>query len=218
MFLSVLLYGGALAALAGALAMLRRRMRRYGAVIFAAGVALVLIAMFWPAREERVTSVVSGLDEFMPRWQFVEKHEIRIAAPQREIYWAIRRVTAREIRFFQLLTAVRCMGRCQEKESILHPPAAKPIIDVALKSGFMVMVDDFPRELAIGTHVAPQTFAVMNFRIETDGHVTTETRVFAGTDAARRKFAIYWRLIRPGSGIIRRSWLEAIKRRAEAKP
>src|SRR3954464_3116640 len=211
MVLSVLLYGGALAALAGAQAMLRRRTRRHGAVVFTAGLALVLIAMAWPAREQRVTTVVSGLDEFMPRWQFVEKHEIRIAAPQREIYWAIRKVTAHEIRFFNLLTAVRCLGRCREKESILHAPPARPIIDVALSSGFMVMVDDFPRELAIGTRVAPQTFAVMNFRIEPDGRVTTETRVFARTEAARRKFAIYWRLIRPGSGIIRRSWLEAIK-------
>lgn len=217
MFLSLLLYAGALAALAGAIAMVRRKTRRYGAVIFAAGLALVLIAALWPAREERVTTVVSGLDEFMPRWQFDEKHEIRIAAPQREIYWAIRKVTASEIRYFQLLTAIRCLGRCREKESILHPPAAKSIIDVALASGFMVMVDDFPRELAIGTNVAPHTFAVMNFRIDPDGHVTTETRVFARTDAARRRFAVYWRLIRPGSGIIRRSWLDAIKRRAEAK-
>src|SRR5438067_9638253 len=120
MFLSVVLYGGILAALAGALAMLRRRTRRYGAAIFAAGLALVPIALVWPAREERVTSVVSGLDEFMPRWQFVEKHEIRINAPQRQIYWAIRKVTAREIRFFQVLTAIRCLGRCREKESILH--------------------------------------------------------------------------------------------------
>jgi len=217
MFLSVLLYGGAIAAVLGVLAMLRRRTRRYAAVIFAAGIALFLIAALWPAREERVSTVVSGLDEFMPRWQFVEKHEIRIAAPQREIYWAIRKVTAREIRFFGLLTAIRCLGRCREKESILHAPAEKPIIDVALNSGFIVMVDDFPRELAIGTNVAPQTFALMNFRIESDGHVTTETRVFARTEGARRKFAIYWRLIRPGSGIIRRSWLEAIKRRAEGK-
>jgi len=217
MFLSALLYTGALVAVIGIVAMLRKKTRRHGALIFAAGLALVLIAMFWPAPEERVTTVVSGLDEFMPRWQFDEKHEIRINASQRDIYWAIRKVTAPEIRYFNLLTSIRCLGRCREKESILHAPAAKPIIDVALNSGFMVMVDDFPRELAIGSHVAPQTFALMNFRIDTDGHVTTETRVFARTDAARRKFAIYWRLIRPGSGIIRRSWLEAIKRRAEAK-
>jgi len=218
MFLSVLLYGGLFAAIVGAFAMLWRRMRRRAAALFAIGVALVLIAFAWPAREERVTAMASKLDEIMPRWQFVERHEIRIAAPPERIYAAIRDVTAGDIRFFQLLTSIRCGGRCREKESILHTPAAKPILDVALRSGFRMLADDAPRELVIGTRVAPRTLAVMNFHVDAGGLVTTETRVFAETDAARRKFAIYWRFIRPGSGIIRRSWLEAIKHRAEAKP
>jgi hypothetical protein len=217
MLLSVLLYGGLIAAIVGAIALLFRRTRRRAAVVFVAGIALVLIALAWPATEERVANVASGMDELMPRYQFVERHEIVIDAPPEKIYSAIRNVTAKEIRFFQILTAVRCMGRCREKESILHAPPAKPILDVALRSGFRIMVDDVPRELVIGTRVAPQTFALMNFHIERNGHVTTETRVFARTDAARRRFAIYWRFIRPGSGIIRSSWLEAIKRRAEAK-
>jgi hypothetical protein len=217
MFLSVLLYGGLFAAIVGAVAMLWRRTRRRAAVLFATGIAFVLIALLWPAGEQRVTTAASKLDELMPRWQFVEHHEIRIAAPPERIYAAIHDVTAREIRFFQLLTSIRCMGRCREEESILHAPAAKPILDVALRSGFRMLIDDAPHELVIGTRVAPRTLALMNFRVHDDGLVTTETRVYAGTDAARRRFAIYWRFIRPGSGIIRRSWLEAIKTRAEAK-
>jgi len=218
MLLSVLLYGGLFAAIVGAAAMFWRGMRRRAAALFVTGIALVLIALLWPAGEERVTTAASKLDGLMPRWQFVERHEIRIAAPPERIYSAIRDVTAREIRFFQILTSIRCMGSCRENESILHAPAAKPILDVALRSGFRMLIDDAPRELVIGTRVAPRTLAVMNFRVDNDGLVTTETRVFAETDRARRKFAIYWRFIRPGSGIIRRSWLEAIKRRAEAKP
>jgi hypothetical protein len=217
MLLSVLLYGGLFATIVGAVAMLWRRTRRRAAAIVATGVALVVIALIWPAAEQRATGNASKLDEIMPRWQFVERHEIRIAAPPERIYSAIRNVTASEIRFFQILTSVRCMGRCREKESILHAPPAKPILDVAVGSGFRLLADDAPRELVIGSRVAPRTFAVMNFRVNGDGLVTTETRVFSQTDAARRRFAIYWRFIRPGSGIIRRSWLEAIKRRAEAK-
>jgi len=61
--------------------------------------------------------------------------------------------------------------------------------------------------------------AVMNFRMEPDGEgtwlVSTETRVHATDASARRRFARYWFLIRPGSGFIRRMWLRAIKRRAE---
>ncbi len=217
MFLSVLLYCGAAAIVAGMAAMLFRRQRRRGVALFVTGIAVVLIAGLWPAGEHRAANIASRLDEIMPRWQFEERHEIRIAASPERIYAAIRQVTAGEIRFFQILTTIRCMGRCRERESILHAPDAKPILDVATGSGFRILADDAPRELVFGTRVALHTFAVMNFRVEPDGRLTTETRVHAGTDAARRSFAIYWRIIRPGSGIIRRSWLEAIKRRAEGK-
>jgi len=37
----------------------------------------------------------------------------------------------------------------------------------------------------------------------------------ATSDAARRSFGVYWRIIQPGSGFIRRMWLRAIQVRAE---
>jgi hypothetical protein len=217
MLLSIMLYCGAAAVLIGAIAMLPRRSRRHGAWLFAIGIASMLIAIFYPAREQRVARVASHLDEIMPRWQFDERHEIQINASPEGIYAAIRDVTPREIRLYQTLTTIRCLGRCKG-ESILNAPDAKPILEVATKSGFRILADDAPRELVLGTRVAQRTVAVMNFLVASDGHVTTETRVFAQTDSGARKFAVYWRIIRPGSGIIRRSWLEAIKRRAESKP
>jgi hypothetical protein len=45
-----------------------------------------------------------------------------------------------------------------------------------------------------------------------------ETRVHTTDAAAERRFAVYWRLIYPGSAFIRRMWLEAIRRRAESSP
>jgi hypothetical protein len=216
MLLSWLLYCGFAAAFTGSIATLPRRTRRKGAWLFATGIASALIALFWPAREEHAARVESHIDEIMSRWQFEEHHEIQINAPPERIWAAIRDVTPREIRFFQTLTAIRRFGR-SGGENILNAPDTKPILDVATHSGFHVLIDEAPRELVIGTHVAPQALAVMNFRL--DGkRLTTDTRVFARTDKARRAFAIYWRLIRPGSGIIRVSWLDAIKRRAEAKP
>ena len=215
MLLSWLLYCGFAAAFTGAIVTIPRRTRRRGAWLFATGIASALIALLWPSREEHATRIESHIDEIMPRWQFEEHHEIQIDAPPDRIWAAIRDVTPREIRLFQTLTAIRRFGR-SGGENILNAPEAKPILDVATHSGFLVLVDDAPRELVMGVHAAPQALAVMNFRL--DGtQLTTETRVFAQTDEARRAFAIYWRLIRPGSGIIRRSWLEAIKRRAEGK-
>jgi hypothetical protein len=69
--------------------------------------------------------------------------------------------------------------------------------------------------------------AAMNFRLEdcdTTARrdsgpctlLTTETRIYATDASSRRAFARYWRVIYPGSSLIRRMWLRAIKKRAEA--
>jgi len=69
--------------------------------------------------------------------------------------------------------------------------------------------------------------AAMNFRLEDcDANdrrdtgsctlLTTETRIYATDAPSRRAFTRYWRVIYPGSSLIRRMWLRAIKKRAEA--
>jgi hypothetical protein len=50
---------------------------------------------------------------------------------------------------------------------------------------------------------------------DSDTRIETETRVLATDSRGRQGFARYWRLIRPGSGAIRRALLRAIARRAE---
>jgi hypothetical protein len=60
--------------------------------------------------------------------------------------------------------------------------------------------------------------AAFNFQIERVGARTllsTETRIATTDERARRSFARYWRLIHPGSALIRIAWLRAIRRRAE---
>jgi hypothetical protein len=61
--------------------------------------------------------------------------------------------------------------------------------------------------------------AAINFRLE-DGAsgetiLTTETRVYATEESTLKKFAAYWRVIYPGSALIRVNWLRAIRARAE---
>jgi hypothetical protein len=61
----------------------------------------------------------------------------------------------------------------------------------------------------------------MNFAVRSDGggsRITTETRVLGTDPSASRKFRVYWAVIRPASGAIRRSWLKAIRRRLEQTP
>jgi len=255
---SALVYVGVVLAFVGLVTLvrpirlLRISTRRRAAFVMATGVAVVVVAALLPAPTMRVAQPRTQLDSMVPAWQFGEHHEIRVHADPARVERAIRAVTAREIRLFRLLTWIRnprLPGR-RGPENILAAPADRPILDVALKGGFMVLAEEPQRELVFGTLVlvpaeirrlpreelmrrraafTPAAFAAldrpgfakaaMSFRLDDEGggftRVTTETRVFATDDHARRRFAAYWRTIYPGSALIRRMWLRAIRARAE---
>ena len=50
-----------------------------------------------------------------------------------------------------------------------------------------------------------------------NGMLVTETRVRLTDSVARRRFRVYWFVVRPFSGLVRRSWLAAARSRAEAE-
>lgn len=240
---SVVVYSGLVIAFVGLVLVLKpiprlrvRTRQRAGAIVLVGGM-IAVIGLALPAPESHVARAQTRLDEFMPAWQFREYHTIRIVAPPRRIFDAIHRVKADEIALFRTLTWIRRGGR-QLPQGILNAGTDRPILDLATRTTFVLLADDSLRELVVGTVVvAPpgtrgilraETFlnrlppgfalAAMNFRVEPDGpnasRVSTETRVFANSPAARRRFAAYWRLIYPGSALIRRMWLRAIEKRA----
>ena len=216
MVLSFVLYDG-IALIATGVVLLLRGKRNAALTAIGAGLAAIGIAIGWPAREERAASRVQKIDDAMPRWQFREKHGLFIAAPPGRVFQAIRAVTAREIKLFQTLTAIRRFGR-RIPDNILNTPPDEPILDFVTRTTFVCLADEPPHEIVVGTCVARGVNAVMNFYVTGDerkSHVTTETRVFADSPLRARKFAAYWRLILPGSDLIRRSWLRAVKKRAE---
>jgi hypothetical protein len=214
---------------------IRTRARAMG--LAGAGALLAGTGFMLPVTESRVARATTRLDEFAPVWQFDELHTISIDAPPARVFDAVKQVRADEIRLFAALTWIRRGGQ-PLPESILDAGSTEPLIDVATRSGFVRLAEDAPRELVIGTVVmappgargplTPEVFqqalppgfalAAMNFIVTADGPnrslVSTETRVFANSPWAIRRFAAYWRLIYPGSALIRRMWLRAIARRA----
>lgn len=254
-----LVYSGLLFAAVGLLALVRPLRllglptRRRAAAVAGLGILLFTAGALLPAPLQRAAGTATSLDEFVPVWQFSERHEIHIAAEPARVERAIREVTAREIRLFRLLTWIRNPRRSwyEEPDSLLKPPADRPILAAALESGFILLAEETGREIVIGTLLAvpeevgsqgrigrkrlsaslsPEGFqeiaapgyvkAVMNFHLANAGggrtRLATETRVFATGPGSRRSFALYWRLIYPGSALIRRMWLRAIRERAEA--
>ena len=186
------------------------------------------------------------LDDLMPTYEFNEVHRIRIDAPSGAVYMALKEVTPGEMPFVHVLFGLRSLPARLMGQRGLPMGNAEPLLVQMLNGGFISLGDAPGKELVLGVvgqmwklrgdasipgitgahaFVAFDTpgFAkgAINFALRpVDGgsELTTETRVKTTDSDARQGFARYWRVIRPGSAAIRRSWLRAVKRRAEHGP
>jgi hypothetical protein len=219
---------------------LRIRTRRTAAVLATAGLVLLVVGLVLPVSPPHLGGPRMALDDVLPDYQFGETHEIRIQAPPERVFAAVKAVTAREIRLFRLLTWLRAPHFGEAPQSILNPAADRPILEVALRSGFVQLREEAGREIVVGAVVCcglrwpvrnadefgalqgSLARAAMNFHVTDEGggvsRLVTQTRVAASDAPAERRFAAYWRVIYPGSALIRRMWLRAIKARAELTP
>jgi hypothetical protein len=187
------------------------------------------------------TAATRRIDDFLPRHHFSEIHDIRVRASRRQTWEAILLVTAREIRLFTTLMAIRSLPAVLAGRVRPDGAQARPILDVALRSGFVLLAEAPPDELVVGTIgqfwrptgprlplAGPGEFlafdrpgyarCAMDFRLEDasgETRVITETRIFTPEADVKRKFGAYWLVVHPGSAFIRRMWLSAIRRRAE---
>lgn len=185
------------------------------------------------------------IDELMPQWDVREQHRVRIRAPADRVYAALRQADlgghpmVRALLGLRALPAALRNGRSGLRE--LARRGAGPITLSAFEQrGFRVLADDPPHEIVIGLEgafwkprgdlreVDASTFrrpvgrgvarGAWNFAIAPDAGgaclLTTETRVATGPGAAL-PFRLYWLLIRPGSGLIRRLMLRAVRAQAE---
>ena len=176
------------------------------------------------------------LDEFLREYHFNEVHSTRVAASPGAALAAARSVTPREVPVMMTLMALRTLPRLFRGERM---SLRQPLVDQLLGAGFVLLAER-PDELVAGVigrfwradggvrGVSREDFAafrepgfakgVLDFRVRGDGAgalLTTETRVWCTDEAARRSFGRYWRVVHPGSALIRREWLRAIRRRAE---
>lgn len=240
-YLGLILFLAGLVSLIWPLRFLEIRTRPMAAMVTAGGLLFFVTALALPVSENAVTTPTAKLDDWMPHWQIRERHIIPVAAPPEKVFAAIHAVRADEIFLFRTLIAIRQCGQTGGPESIMNPPEQKPILDVATQTTFILLSEEPPRELVVGTVVAappkarasgrltPELFqkklqpgvalATMNFLVTPDEQggstISTETRIYANNESALRRFVVYWRIIHPGSDIIRRMWLRAIKQRAE---
>jgi hypothetical protein len=175
---------------------------------------------------------VRPLDDFLPAYEFVERHSLTIDAPPGRIDAAFRTVSIADIPLARALWWVRRLGKP-------YGDATKPFLggelpgivleDVAGEGIVLGLTGQFWRVLggerdparprtADGflAYARPDTCkAVIDFRVGS-GSLSTETRVHVADPDARRKFRRYWLVIRPFSGLIRILLLRAARTSAEA--
>jgi hypothetical protein len=178
--------------------------------------------------------VATLLEEVMSKYDVNEVHELWVPADPAAAYDAMLAVSADEVRLFGPLMRLRTLGRSSR---VFDP--TKPLLGEMTRIGFVELGVRPGEEIvvgAIGRFWSPlrnrphpsadfagfdtpgYAKAAMNFAVtpERNGsRITTETRIVGTDPAATRKFRLYWLLIRLGSGAIRRSWLNAIRRRLE---
>lgn len=183
------------------------------------------------------------LDNLLPLYEFTEHHVIAIQAQPDRVFAAIKRITPDEVPLFRTLFMIRALPALILKKG--QPPFQdkRPIFEKLLQRGFTLLAEQPDQEIVFGiigqfwrlggsalTVANAQEFiaidqpgyakAAMNFVLHesNDGSLTqlaTETRIHISDPHALRRFATYWFVIRLGSGLIRRMWLQAIKRQAE---
>ena len=226
---------------------MRTGLRRTSWIAASGAGALALVALGYATmtwiRFGRPRNDGSGdvmLDRFMPRYDVVERHDVRVAAPAAATWSAARVMDLERSRL------VRAIFRGREllmgSEHAPEPPPAGPLLEQVLELGWGVLAEEPGREIVVGAVTQPWK-ADVRFRslppaefaaFDEPGYVKiawtlavdslgptsstfrTETRAVATDPESRRRFRRYWVMVSPGISLIRRESLRQVKAEAEA--
>jgi len=157
------------------------------------------------------------LDAILPVYEFSERHRVTADASSERLDRALREVTFGEVPVVRALLWVRGIRRPGNGERVLTAMKRRgEVVDDVPGEGVVLSVPGQFWRLRGGRGDGPDAVAVVDFRVGS-GSLTTETRVHVADGVARRRFARYWRVIRPFSRLTRILLLRAAKRRAEAR-
>jgi len=175
------------------------------------------------------------IDDWLPKFDFGERHQTIIPASPDDVRRAVDEWRPMESFLWRWLVRLRGLG--SPKGSLREWGEANGFLRLAETDEEVVygQAGRFwaPNERA--AMVSPRTaeefrsladpryaVAAMNIVVEphASGHGTrlfTETRVRCLGQSARRRFRLYWLVIRPFSGLLRRAMLSGIRARAISK-
>lgn len=175
------------------------------------------------------------LERTIPDHQFRERHSRWIDASSSRVWEALTGLTWDQLTVARPLMTVRRLGRTPPSPSrLLFDEGPVTMLEVAAPTYALggAIARPWQRKPAKRPNITTVAdFAafdepgwvkyVIDFLLEPEGagtRLSTETRGYSTDDRARRRFRIYWALIRPASGLVRRDMLAATARAAERPP
>jgi hypothetical protein len=177
------------------------------------------------------------IDEFMPAYDFDEKHETKIRASAEEVYTALGSFDLNESAVVRLLFRLRGLASTNRFDAAEQHLTLRD----ATKFGFVVLGEKPNKEILLGLvgkfwkpngdlqKINQEDFlafnktgyakAAWNFALTKSAaketRLTTETRVKCLDEASRKSFGFYWTFVKPFSGWIRQEALRLAKQKAE---
>lgn len=219
--------------------------RIIAAFVIIVGILICFISLFYPIKLNHSLTDNQKIDGLLPDYAFNEFHEVCINASIEKVKQVLKVTGVKDIPVAHLLMKIRGIAdedvdlsdRASNNqvgaETISTPDfnffVVSPdewITVMILKSVIISNNADKPAPPEISTLEQFKVFnepgyvkVAVNFRFIGKGNdetiLTTETRNNGITLKDSRVFGFYWRIIYPGSAIIRRVWLDTIKKRAQ---
>jgi hypothetical protein len=162
----------------------------------------------------------------LPVYHHRERHSIHVRASPEAALVAARETRLEDLPLVIALSRLRGLNPARrgriwdgliERGFGLHDPETLVLIGRPWRFGGEIRSDrDF-----LGFTEPGYAKMAMDLRAVAENggaRLETETRIFLTDARSRRRFAAYWLVIRPFSGLIRRLWLRAARRRAERLP
>lgn len=184
------------------------------------------------------------IDEFLPDFDVSERHQIVINSSVSQAYAALHSTNFGRPLLVRALLALRALPswllrRINGQASSTQSPKTLTM-KTFLSNGFVLLSELKEREIVLGLVGRFWTLtgclegtddkrfrqeerpglakAAWNFAFEETNNgtrVTTETRVKCTDGSSRRRFKVYWVVVRPFSGLLRRYMLRELRRTAE---
>jgi len=225
--------------------------RNIALMVLCGGILIAVISLLYPVKIRHSSTQHQQIDGLIPDFAFNEFHEVSINASPEKVKQTILVTGVKDIPIARLLMKIRGiadedvdLNDRASNNRIGSDTVSTPdfnffvvapdewITVMILKSVIITNNENKPAPPEISTLEQFTLFnepgyikVAVNFRfISTDNQktiLTTETRNQGITPNDNRTFGYYWKIIYPGSAIIRRVWLDTLKKKAiqyEPKP